>query len=174
MFENTATSKISAQIRRQHRFVSEVLKNEFTVQNSQVFHIALVPRKSAVSERENFQVINWDEFLEGQFPDLLEDCFFYNYLKFALDNYDDLVSVRIGPDTAGLEIYKLAKQGNRFWVGRDGGADKIDEDGANGTWIRRVYFTNQTKPKSGRKDNWITSEEFAGIMDKYVKPSDLE
>jgi len=174
MFENTTTSKISNQIRNQKKFVGEVLKNEFKLQNSQVIHIALLPRNSGVSEGNNFQVIYWDEFLEGQFPDLLEDCFFYNYLKFGLDNYDDLVSVNVGPDTVGLEIYKLAKQGNRFWVGRDGGADKIDEDGANGTWKTRVYFTYQNKPKGGRKDNWITSEQFVMIMDKYVKPSDLE
>ena len=168
MFENTTTTKVSNQIKRQEKYVGEVLQNEFKLQTNQIFHIALVPKKLGISERKYFRVINWDIFLEDQFSNLTS-CYFYNYLKFSLENYDDLVSIRVGPDTTGLEIYKLTKQGERFWVGREGGADSIDKDGKNGSWAIHEYYTNPAKPKSGRRGNWITNDEFVRIICRHIE-----
>lgn len=116
MFHNVSQTSLSSQISKQIKAVIEPLKQSFKLKDDQVFHVALVPRMSQCKDGKCFQVINWEFFIDNgklNFDDSgklnLQDKYFYNYLKFALDEYRDLVAKRDGTVNGGLEIFGIHK-----------------------------------------------------------------
>jgi hypothetical protein len=68
----------------------------------------------------------------------------------------------------GEAIYEDGKSLANLWVGRQGCTKTIIEDIKSGEWRTRKYYVNPGKrPPRGRKENWITSKEFAELVDKY-------
>lgn len=173
MFHNVSQTGLSSQISKQRKRVIEPLKKAFNLKENQVFHIALVPKESKLKSGKYYQVINWEVFIDnGEFD--LKNNYFYNHLKFALDNYKELVSTGSPPPPyhrkKGQQIYEDGKNNVNYWVGRQGGKKRIIEDIKFNEWETYEYYVNQDKPPTGRKGNWITSKEFAELVDKYRFP----
>lgn len=174
MFEKTNQHKINDQIDRQRRYIAKPLKKAFQLDESQIFHLALVPEASRIKDGKFYQVINWEFFIGNQSLDVTNNAF-HNYLKFALDNYEELVSKSTGggmPLTVefylkGPALYELCEEYPDFWVGRDGGEKKIKEDAISGKWRKHKYCVNSTKPSKGQPGNWIQLTKFRDLIDKY-------
>jgi len=171
MFEKINQSKLNGQVSRQRKYVSEPLKKTFQLEDNQIFHIALVPEASGIKDSKYYQVINWEFFIGNQALDVTSN-YFYNYLKFALDNYKDLVAKNGPPGTVedyktGEEIYRNGKNNGSWWVGMRGVVNIIIEDAKTNKWKSASYGMNTIKPPAGRKGNWITSKEFAELVDRY-------
>lgn len=175
MFRNIYQSSLSNQMSKQKTAVIEPLKKAFQLKDNQFFHIALVPEKSGLKDGIEYQVMNWEYFTDKRGLNA-EDNNFYNYLRFALDNYEDLVENKSGK--AGTvkdyktveEIYKNGKNNGTWWVGRNGGEKTIIED-IKTNWKKHneKYAMNTIRPPRGRNANWITSKRFAELVDKYGK-----
>ena len=177
MFEKTNQHRIDGQIDRQRRYVAEPLRKAFQLDESQIFHIALVPEALRIKSGKSYQVINWEFFIGNNSMDVT-NIPFYNYLQFALDNYDKLVSKSTGggvPNTVefymkGPALYDLYKENPDLWVGRMGGAKKIQEDFQSNNWRKHMYCVNSVKPLKGRPGNWIPLIKFRDLKDKYGAP----
>lgn len=179
MFHNVSQTSLSSQISKQRKAVIDPLKQSFKLKDDQVFHVALVPRMSQCKDGKYFQVINWEFFIDNgklNFDDSgkinLQEKYFYNYLKFALDNYESLVATGPPqppyPKIRGQQIYEDGKNNGNLWVGRQGGRKSIKEDVKDNEWRTRKYYVNPDKsPPRGRKENWITSKEFTELVGRY-------
>lgn len=180
MFHNVSQSSLSSQISRQRKAVIEPLKKAFQLEEGRIFHVALVPRMSQCKDGRYFQVINWGIFIgSGKFD--LKNNYFYNYLKFALDNYKDLVAKKSGTAKTvegymtGAEVYQRGRTGESFWVGRGkkdgkvtGGKDGIIEEIKSNRWYREKYPVNFTFLDPPTR-NWISVKEFIELVDKHGK-----
>jgi hypothetical protein len=180
MFEKISQSKLNEQIIEQKKHVAEPLKKEFPLENNQIFHIALVPKALRIRDEKFYQVINWEFFIDNQELDVVNN-YFYNYLKFALDNYKRLVEKKSGQANTveghmnGAEVYRRGVNGESFWVGRGRrkgkatrGRIEIEEEIKSNRWDREEYninFTSLGPPTS----NWISVKEFIELVDKYGK-----
>ena len=171
MFHNISQTGLSSQISKQRKAVIEPLKKAFNLKENQVFHIALVPR-------EYYQVINWEVFIDNGKFDLKNNCF-CNYLKFALDNYKELVAKKSGQAETvegymtGAKVYQKGSTGESFWVGRGkkdgkviGGKDGIIEEIKSNRWYIEKYPVNFTFLDPPTR-NWISSKEFIELVDRY-------
>jgi hypothetical protein len=175
MFRNIYQSSLSSQMSKQKTAVIEPLKKAFQLKDNHIFHIALVPEKSGLKDGMEYQVINWEYFIDNR--DLnVKDNIFYNYLRFALDNYEDLVENKSGKAETVKdyktveEIYRNGKNNGNWWVGRQGGEKTIIEDiKTNWKNHNKKYAMNTIKPSRGRNGNWITSKKFAELVDEYGK-----
>ena len=175
MFDKVSETKLIGQISDQRKAVIEPLKRTFQLEESQIFHIALVPGMSGLKLKgvEDFQIINWELFIDNEELDV-ESNYFYNYLKYALDKYQHHVSKHGPPSTVkfkrtGQEIYENGKNNGIWWVGIEGGENAIIKDIKSIDWGNKKYNVNTVKPLAGRKGNWITSKKFAELVDKYGK-----
>lgn len=170
MFHDISDSSLSYQMNEQREAIIGPLKDAFNLRNDQIFHVALVPERSGLKGGKDYQIIYWEFFIKVL--DVASN-YFHNYLKFALDNYPELVATGSPPppypQKSGRQIYEDGKSNGTLWVGRQGGAKAIIEDIKSGEWETCEYYVNQDKPSSGRKGNWITSKEFAELVDKYGK-----
>ncbi len=174
MFEKFSQPGLNKQIMEQKRHVAEPLKNEFGLETDQIFHIALIPKALKIDDNDLYQVFNWEFFIDNEKVLNLKSCYFYNYLRFAIENYEALVAKGSPPPPytkmSGQQIYQDGKNNGTLWVGKQGGEKAIiEEDIKSGEWETREYYVNNDKPKSGRKGNWITSKRFAELVDKYGK-----
>lgn len=177
MFEKTNQHRIDAQIDRQRQYVAEPLNKAFQLEENQIFHIALVPEALGIKSSKSYQVINWEFFIGNQSLDVTTN-YFHNYLRFALDNYEELVSKSTGgglPTTVefymkGPALYELCEESPDFWVGRMGGEKKIQEDVQSDKWRKHMYCVNSVKPAKGRPGNWIPLMKFRDLIDKYSSP----
>ena len=172
MFARGSQAELTGQIRQQRQVVGEQLRESCSVDESSFYHLALVPGKLSVESTDRYQVLNWEFFLGN--PDLMvEGNYFYNYLRYALENYDSLVSPKSTATTCetreiGRVLYEKIKQrGLDLWVGRQGGLQTIREDIVSGKWLSHVYFVNSQKPATGRPGNWISGQEFLRLVDEY-------
>ncbi|MGD0598154.1 MAG: hypothetical protein ABSA64_11625 [Sedimentisphaerales bacterium] len=173
MFDKVSEARLIGQISDQRVAVIEPLKETFQLAESQIFHIALVPETSGLIGGKDFQVINWEFFVRNKALDVASN-YFYNYLKYALDKYQYLVSKHGSPSTVkfkktGQEVYENGKNNGSWWVGIDGGENTVIENIKNIDWRNKKYNVNTIKPLDGRKGNWITSIKFAELVDKYEK-----
>jgi len=171
MFHNVSRLDLIGQMNKQSEAVIEPLRKTFQLEGSQIFHIALVPEKSKLKDDMGYQIINWEFFINDKALNV-KDNIFYNYLWFALKNYEKLVAIGPPPPPyskkSGREIYEDGKNNILYWVGRQGGEKIITEKEITpGEWETYEYYVNQDKPSSGRKGNWITSKRFADLVDKY-------
>ncbi len=90
MFANPTLSDFNSQMQDQKKTVVDTLEKAY--QPHDIFHVALLPRQLGFSDTANYNVINWQFFLNN--PELdLQDNYFFPYLQFALENYDKLVSI---------------------------------------------------------------------------------
>jgi len=121
--------------------------------------------------------LNWEFFLDNKGLNL-QGNHFVNYLKYALENYDKLVS-KVGgkastvqAQKSGMAIYLDHKEDKVYWVGRSGGIATIEDDVRTGVWRNKLYGINIEEPRDGRQGNWITSREFADIIRRGIKSVD--
>jgi len=177
MFEKTNQHKIDGQIDRQRSYIAGPLRKAFQMDESQIFHIALVPEASRIKSCKSYQVINWEFFIGNQSLDVTNN-YFHNYLRYALDNYEQLVSKATGgglPNTVefhlkGPALYDLCEENPDHWVGRMGGEKKIQEDFQSDKWRKHMYCVNSVKPVKGQPGNWIPLMKFRDLKDKYGSP----
>lgn len=169
MFVKLTQNHFSRQMRAQKEAVIDILKQSY--QGSRVFHVALVPSQLGFAGTPDYEVLNWQFFIDNKELNVY-DNYFFPYLKFALENYDGLVSEKYGKaltvrdELRGTEIYQDGKTRKTLWVGRNGGRSAIKEDVRKHVWQNKLYGTNTEKPKDGREGNWLSSAEFAEIVDR--------
>jgi hypothetical protein len=177
MYANPTLNDFRKQMKDQKHAVIDAVKNEYGLDNTQVFHIALTPKQLRFETTDDYQVMNWEFFIDNEEIDVQRN-YFYNFLRFALKCYDELVSDQSGmastveDEKRGIKIYKIYKEGinqQELWVGRKGGKLTIEEDVMKGTWRDKLYSTNTQKPQDGQKGNWISIHEFAEIVDRTTK-----
>ena len=93
MFAKVQQNELTEQIRRQQRVITDQFRKRLG--GEKYYHLALIPEKWEMKNTTEYQVINWEFFIDNN--DLnVQDNFFYNYLRFALENYDELVSISAG------------------------------------------------------------------------------
>lgn len=172
MFARVSQDELTGQIARQKTYIAEELRKEFSLPSRNFYHIAIVPSQLAIKSTEEYQVINWEFFIEEP---KVKNNMFYNYLKFALDNYDDLRAIQGGPSTVkfkmkGKMLYEFGKENIDHWVGREGGQEQIIGDIKIGKWAQKHdYCVNTVKPSKGKHGNWIPILQFLELVDRYRK-----
>ncbi len=172
MFAKVRQDELTEQIRRQKRTITNELKKELGGEKS--YHLALIPKKLGIKDTTEYQVINWEFFINNKELNI-QNSLFYNYLRFALERYDEHVSISAGggqPSTVdfymkGLALYELCEENPDFWVGRMDGENKIKEDAISGKWRKHKYCVNSVKPSKGQPGNWIQLTKFRDLIDKY-------
>lgn len=169
VFADVSQGCMDEQMVRQAEIVLAPIAKACGVTAQHVFHIALVPQKLKLVSTASWQVLNWEVFLDTSHFNLAGNHF-YNYLRFALEHYDHLVSLASwNPQTAsgewsGEQIRQAVQAGECVWVGRKGGEEAIRADIAGGRWQYRSYYINSKKPKNGRPGNWISGERFVELV----------
>jgi hypothetical protein len=173
MFANLTQNDFGKQIAAQKMAITDILKKNYDLDDRQIFHIALTPRNLGFKTTIDYQVINWEFLLESEGIDL-HDNYFANFLRFALEHYDTLVSDKSGiastveSQMPGFDVYVNGISENTLWVGRKGGRRTIEEDVKKGVWRNKLYVINTQKPQAGLRGNWISSREFSAIIDRAV------
>jgi len=175
MFAKVSQEDLRKQILRQKKYVGNILKEEFLLEDKNFYYLALVPRDLNVTSTSEFQVINWENFIENpKFK--IADNLFFNYLRCALKNYKDLVQVKcsslpphVEGQKLGVEVYESGKTKEDFWVGRQGGKKSFVDDIKNDDWADRRYYFGFNIPEAIRIRQWISCEEFADLVDRYSK-----
>lgn len=175
MFSKVSPAGLKRQMSAQQKAVISVLKSKYKLTDQQILHIALVPKALGITECGDYQVVYWDFFTEEKMFSKLQDNRFFNYLKFALDHYGELVQKGgTGMPTtcegylSGEEIYRKAKQGEILWIGRRGGKKTFLADIQTNKWRSRQYCFNSRKPDRGMPGQWINSNEFIKMIDTVV------
>ena len=175
MFANLTQNEFKKQMQAQKKAVIEILQEKYELHDNQMFHIALTPNKLKFIDTNDYQVINWEFFIENDDIDVHSN-YFYNFLRFALENYNELLSDKFGPastvedEIPGIDIYKDGTDQKTLWVGRKGGKKTVTEDVRKNIWRERLYCINTEKPKDGVKGNWLSSKEFVDIVDQESDP----
>jgi hypothetical protein len=174
MFSKASQADLKRQMSAQQKAVISVLKSKYKLTDQQILHIALVPKALGITECSDYQVVYWDFFIE--IFSKLQDNMFFNYLRFALDNYDKLVQGKkwVKPSyvedyLSGEEIYRKFKQGENLWIGRQGGTKIFLEDIQTGKWRKHKYYISSQKPERGKTGQWINSNEFIKMIDTVQK-----
>lgn len=173
MFAKVSQEDLRKQILRQKKYVGNILKEAFLLEDKDFYYLALVPRDLNITSTSEFQVIYWEDFIEKpKFK--IADNIFYNYLKCALKNYRDLVQIKrsslppyIEGQKLGAEVYESGKAKEDFWVGRQGGKKSFVDDIKNDDWADRKYYFGFNIPKEIRIRQWISCEEFTDLVDRY-------
>ena len=176
MFAKVTEEELFTQMASQERAVIRILKKQCGFKDHWVFHLALLPRALGIERCGGHQVVYWDMFIENKEFNV-QDSIFLRYLKYALENYDALVQRNTwGPPPAhvegylsGREVYENGKQGGSLWVGRRGGRNTFLRDVQTGKWERKSnYPISSSKPSKGIPGQWITSAEFARMVDTHA------
>lgn len=168
MFANPTLKYFNSQMSAQKKVI-DALKKAYDPRH--IFHVALVPSQIHFLTNESYSVINWQFFIDNNALDMKEN-YFYPYLKLALDKYDALVAKKHGKaltikeEISGSQIYLDGKNARDLYVGRMGGKKVVLNDVKQGIWRNRKYATNTEKPKNGLEGNWLSSAEFAEIVDQ--------
>jgi hypothetical protein len=174
LFANLTQNDFERQMAAQKAAVIDNVKRKYDLHDSEVFHIALTPEKLGFKSTVAYQVINWEFLLYNEDIDVRSN-YFVNFLRFALENYEALVCDQSGMastvegQATGFHIYQNGKTEDTLWVGRKGGKRTIEKDLKNGMWKEKLYVTNTQKPQGGQRGNWISSGEFAAIIDGATK-----
>lgn len=174
MFSTIQSHELTEQIRRQKEIVSDVLREKYSLSSEDFYHLALLPEDSGIKGNGEYQVVYWEFFLSNEAV-RSTDNLFYNYLRYALENYDELKSKGRAIATTvefymkGAQLYELEKDNEDFWVGRNRGEIQIIEDIKSGKWRTHSYCMNTVKPVRGRPGNWISAERFDELVDMYSK-----
>lgn len=171
MFQRVSQRELARQMKDQSDVVIEALTTQSPVPPEQVFHVALLPKPLGLSSTADYQVINWEVFLDNTRFDVA-DNYFYNFLKYALAHYGHLVAASsdkastVERELSGRQILEEFQRFTSFWVGRQGGEGEIIEDIKENSWGRRKYSVNSEKPKKGQPGNWIPAARFAELVEQ--------
>jgi hypothetical protein len=174
MFSKLTRNDLGKQMAAQKNAIIDILRDKYGLDNAQIFHLALTPRQLGFKTTGDYQIINWEFLLDNKDINL-QDNYFANYLKFAIEHYDDLVCDQAGMASTvegqvpGSKVYVNGIGEKTLWVGRKGGKHIIEEDVKKGIWSDKLYAINTQKPQGGQKGNWISSHEFAAIVDGATK-----
>jgi hypothetical protein len=171
MFAKLTQEQFSGQMEAQRIAIIEPIKAQYP--DAQIFHVALLPEQFNFKSLPEYPVLNWQMFIkEANFQ--VADNYFTPFLKFALNNYEVLKSLKTGMSATiqsrktGAEINQSGLEGRLIYVGRQGGKIQIEQDIMNDDWEDRPYAVNCNNPRKGQKGNWITSIDFAKIVNKAL------
>ena len=173
MFQRLTQDVFNTQMRAQKEAVINRLEEQYHPER--VFHVALLPSKLGFGDTDDYTVVNWEFFVDNGALDV-QGNYFYPYLKFALNNYCCLVSVRsVIHRIPGSAIYNDGNPDKNLWVGRSGGREVIEEDVRAGRWKRTLYTisSGEGPPTGGRKGNWLRSGEFAKLVEQSLRQPDV-
>ena len=129
MFQHLSQVVFDQQMFDQKKAVIEPIQRKLELNQNSIFHLALIPKQLNFKNRDQYQVLTWDTLLNDSFN--TKGNFFFEYFKFALNNYDRLVSKSSGgggkastvkANIKGSILFTYANEGQSFWVGRKGGA----------------------------------------------------
>jgi hypothetical protein len=168
MFENLTQDRFTLQMKAQRRAVIEPLKATFGVGEEQIFHLALVPRELGFQTTPDYQVINWEIFLDNKA--FASDNHFFNYLCYALENMKRLqadppfISSTVQFYLSGIQLVEDHKKYATLWIGRKGGVEAIRQDIKSGKWRRFEYSCNPENPSDGKRGQWIPVEDFIQLV----------
>lgn len=172
MFHNVTKAALIEQVARQKERVGRYIADHFSLDSGAIFFLALVPRKLGINSCAELQVIHWEALLDNL--NNIKHNVFFNYLKYALENYEKLVSISSFGQAStvkyympGQEIFQNQEGVNSHWVGREGGERKFIDDITTGKWKSYKYSMNSTKPEKGRHGNWIGVQRFVELVGKY-------
>ena len=172
MFSSVTQEELAQQIIRQKKYVANPIIKKFGLMQDDIFHIALLPRELNICSSYDFKVLNWELFFDEKNFEC-SDNIFYNYLHYAIDNYDKLVQIspwilppHVERFLTGQEIYNRGKENFDIWIGRKGGEATFVKDINTANWKKRKYCVSSEKPLKGLKGQWISGKEFAILVDK--------
>lgn len=165
MYDTPSCDSLQKQLNNQ-QIVLEYLKVKLNIEK--LYHYALLPKKLVESYTTvKFKYITWEKILE-LFKDVSEYNYFIDILKFAVDNYSDLVSKytinQFGKNSEGrrkgIEIYKKFRELKIMRVGRRGGlnGDSFSEDINSGSWQDFEYEVSTKTDLPNR--NWFSIKCF--------------
>jgi hypothetical protein len=170
MFANVIQNDFNRQMNAQKLAIIDVLEDKYPEYKS--IHIGLIPAKLGIKSTETYSITYWDNFLNDK-KFHLKGNFFLNYLRYALEHYEDLVAagkaITVQDEKSGSMIMKDFKNKKQYWIGRRGGIKTIIEDVKSSSWRNKNYCINDNKPREGHKGNWITIDEFAHIVKENDK-----
>ncbi|MBK9334379.1 MAG: hypothetical protein IPM96_18705 [Ignavibacteria bacterium] len=84
--------------------IIDCIKHNLNIDDKNIFHLALVPEKYFKNSKSNdFQILFWENILDS-YVDILSDNYFYNVLKTALDDFENLRSKINAFSTSGKNM----------------------------------------------------------------------
>jgi len=160
MFMKTSQSLFDLQMKRQRKFIIDLLPNAFGVGRDKCYHVALIPQGLGYEKSKDYTVMFWDDLLDENMYSLKIN-YFYKYLKFAIENYETLAfkntaffnSVRGA--VSGKTIREDILAGKQYYIGREGGEKVINIDIDSGKFESRTYWCNDAIPHRAKKGNWL-------------------
>lgn len=174
MFTSPNVSEFKNQIKAQKEVIKCIQEN-LDIQSGNIFHLGLVPeRYFSQNINADCQIVYWENIVTA-YKGILHGSFFYETLRYALQNFDTLVSANSGAFGSfgknsedrlpGLEILSLHKVGKGFLVGRKGGVNgaELKTDKESGGWQTYEYEVNFTGKETPNR-NWFSSAEFVEFM----------
>jgi len=178
MYSSSNAYELANQMKQQKKVIDSI-KNTFHISTHNIFHFGLVPSKMINKQNFKYPIIYWEEILEA-YKNILNDNYFYNVLKLAIENYDTLSSKSSFSSSGqnmetrlnGEEIVNLVKKGENFLVGRAGGlrGKNLIKDKNSGEWSTYSYevnFSNINPPNV----NWFTAKEFVSFLGEKITTS---
>jgi len=172
MFASVTQEDLARQIYRQKKYIANPIIKKFDLLKDNIFHIALLPKGLKIQSSHEFQVLNWELFLDQKKINC-RDNIFYNYLNYAIDNYGKLVQknnwilpAHVETHLTGHEIYNWGEENSDIWVGRKGGEVTFIKDIISNNWHKRKYCVSSEKPLRGLKGQWISGKEFSLLVDE--------
>jgi len=174
MYSSGNLADFKSQFTDQKKIIN-CIKDNLNIDDKNIFHLALVPEKYFNNSKTNdFQILFWENILES-YTNILSDNYFYNVLKTALDDFENLRSAINAFSTSGKnmdeklkgqEILDLHNSGKRFWIGRNYGLNgkNFVADIDTGGWKFFPYEVNyEFKPSN---NNWFSSTQFVNAINR--------
>lgn len=169
MFLRPSPTSLQTQMERQHEILKS-LQEPLGIDNLHL--VALVPQQwNNKLSAFNFPVITWNT-LYDQYSASYPDDYFLEVLKYALDNYDDLVSSTQSSYSqkthmTGLNIYRQYKNESLeiIIMGRNGGltGKSLKDDLMTNSWSNQPYEVSSEETPRNR--NWFYVEDFISLID---------
>jgi len=185
MYTTPNISEFKKQIQAQQEVIRCIQEN-LNINPANIYHLGLVPQRYFSSNiATTCQMLHWENIL-GAYTEMLKGTYFYETLKYALSNFNTLVSGNNGAFGSfgknsedrlnGVEIITCHKAGKRFWVGRNRGLHgaELQKDKETGGWQTYEYEVNFTDKEAPNR-NWFSSSDFVECMkdanlEEEIKP----
>lgn len=174
MFHNLPIEYLHKRVRRHQEDLGHTMDQRYLLKTKDIFFLALVPGQSLAAPHSSprLQVLHWETLLE-KFSHL-DDCHFAHYLRYALENYPQLVSQKDFTPAGGAEfkmrgqaIYQDRAAKDEHWLCRKGGESQVIDDIKDGSWHSRDYGINTTRPAKGKRSFWIPVSRFCELVVSY-------
>jgi hypothetical protein len=173
MYDRPSKEALEDQMKRQRDYVLDFLVRHLDIDQSSVYHAALLPEKLWEEYGTlSYPVVTW-EAVRAAYEDIAAGEYFWQVLDLALRSYDALV----GPERAEYGKYaeaRLTGQAihDRFTatrefelMGRTLGlqGDRLRQDIESGRWRKQVYEVRRSGPAPNR--NWFAIADFIALVD---------